>query len=95
MLLEEVSEVTDMARWIAMVTIRANHFDMGNGTFIRDSQAERGCRSAARHGRKRKVERSLPSDPMERLLKLPRLADLRQRVLAKAAARVGAASEDG
>ena len=78
-----------------MVTLRANHSDIRDGTFVRDSQAQRGCRSAARHGRKRKVERSLPSDPMERLLKLPRLADLRQRVLAKATGRVGAVSVVG
>jgi len=95
LLLAEAGEVTDMARWIAMVTVRANHFDMGDGTFMRDSQADKGCRVVGRRRVKRKVERSLPSSPVERLLKLPRLADLRQRVLAKAAARVSALPEVG
>ena len=90
----EAGEVADMARWIAMVTVLANHFDMGDGTFIRDSQADRSCRVAAKRGRKRKVERMLPSGPAEdgteRLLKLPRLVEIRQRVLEKAAARSSA-----
>ena len=71
-----------------------NHFDMGDGRFIRDSQAERGNRNVARRGRKRKVERQLPesvTERSERLLKLPKLAGLKQRVLEKAAARAEAA----
>ena len=91
LLLDEADEVTDMARWIAMVTVRANDFDLGDCTFMRDFQAEKGCRTAGRRGRKRKVERLLPPNPTERLSKMPRLADLRQRVLAKAAARVSSA----
>ena len=67
---------------------------MGDGTFIRDSQADRSCRVAAKRGRKRKVERMLPLGPAEdgteRLLKLPRLVEIRQRVLEKAAARSSA-----
>ena len=92
-LLEESSEVADMARWIAMVTVQANHFHMGDGRFIRDSQAQGNCRNVARRGQKRKVERQLPeslTERSERLLKLPRLAELKQRVLEKAAGRAEA-----
>ena len=92
-LLEESSEVADMARWIAMVTVQANHFDMGDGRFIRDSQAQGNCRNVARRGQKRKVERQLPeslTERSERLLKLPKLAELKQRVLEKAAGRAEA-----
>ena len=85
-MLEESSQVADMARWIAMVTVEANHFDVGDGRFIRDSHAERKGWDAARRGRKRKVERSLPESLTERLLKRPKIAELRQRVLGKVAA---------
>ena len=96
LLLAQAGEVEDMARWIAMVTVHANRLDAGDGRVIRDSQAENGCRRAARRRRrKRKVERMLPQDFVERLLKLPRLADLKQRVLARAEARVSAQPEVG
>ena len=95
LLLAQAGEVEDMARWIAMVTVHANRLDAGDGRVIRDSQAENGCRRAARRGRKRKVERMLPQNFVERLLKLPRLADLKQRVLARAEARVSAQPEGG
>ena len=76
-----------------MVTIQANNFDVGDGTFVRDSQADalRG-RQAARRGRKRKAEavNGCHEHPVERLLKLPRMAELRHRVLAKAIARASA-----
>ena len=86
-LLEEASEVADMARWIARVTVQANHFDVGDGSFVRDSQADcvRG-RQASKRGRKRKAELVAAEGSMtERLLKAPRLVALRARIQARSA----------
>ena len=74
-----------MARWIARVTVKANSFDIGDGTVIRDSQASQGAARSRLRGRKRKAGpvTSIGERQTERLLKAPRLEALRARILAK------------
>ena len=82
---DEAAEVADMARWIARVTVKANSFDIGDGTVIRDSQASQGAARSRLRGRKRKAGpvTSIGERQTERLLKAPRLEALRARILAK------------
>ena len=77
---QEAEDVSLMAAWLAEVTMLANHFPM-NGTWIRDTCAV--AKASRRVGHKRKAETSEPESVCERLLKLPRIAALRQRVLAR------------
>ena len=76
--------VTDMAMWIARATLEANHYCLPDGAYARDSQAVRIVRLA---GQKRKAPeaptRAEPISVAERHCKLPRLAALRERVLAR------------
>eukprot|EP00973_Karenia_brevis_P023240 3200938-Karenia_brevis.AAC.1 len=73
-----------MAKWIAQVTVEANHFRLGDGSVMRDSQARKGS-DRRRKGCKRAVVEVVEERPSmaERLFKHPRLAALRERVLAK------------
>ena len=79
------SEVTDMAVWIARVTVEANHFKLGGGSVVRDSLAV-GARGRRGVKRRRAAEEAgdAPLTAAERLFQHPRLAALRERVLAKA-----------
>ena len=73
-----------MAVWIARVTVEANHFRLEDGTVVRDSQAS-PVQQGKQRGRKRPaMEVTAVSVPAaERLMKHPRLAALRERILAK------------
>ena len=85
---QEAAEVTEMAVWLAKVTVRANSFPLESGGTIRDSLAKAGASSSSRRGRKRAAEPAVESpreSARERLFKLPRLAAVRERVLARAA----------
>ena len=71
-----------MAVWIAQVTLEANAFKLHD--VIRDSMAERVSRKKCITCKRRRVQEPEPC-PAERLLKAPRLAALRERVLARLA----------
>jgi hypothetical protein len=79
------SEVSDMAVWIARVTVEANHFKLDGLSVVRDSLAV-GARGRRGVKRKRAVVEAgvAPLAAAERLFQHPRLAALRGRVLAKA-----------
>ena len=85
-ILESASEVRDMAVWIARVTLEANAFKGPDGACLRDSQADRALR---RNRISRKRPRALEPQPevslTERLMKAPRLAAVRARILARSA----------
>jgi hypothetical protein len=76
MLTREADEVTEMAIWLAKITLAANKFPLQDGTVIRDSQAEQPRPRRAK-GRKRKSEPELSevAQPAAaaRPCKLPRL----------------------
>ena len=86
---EEADQVTEMAVWLARVTVHANRFPVGPRETVRDSLAAvRPCAAGRAGKRKREAEPPEPPHPeaaSERLWKLPRLAALRERVLARCA----------
>ena len=82
----EAAEVSEMALWLAKVTVRANNVPLVGGGTVRDSLARAGGPPAAHRGRKRAAEPAALEPASERLFKLPRLAAFRARVLARAAA---------
>ena len=79
------SKVTDMAVRVARVTVEANHFKLGDGSVVRDSLAvgARGRRGVKRRRAAEEAE-DAPLTAAGRLYQHPRLAALRERVLAKA-----------
>jgi len=92
MIEQEAGEVSQMAVWLARVTHFANNFPF-EGKFIRDSTADPAAKRA-RKGVKRKAAAASWSEPsvnsavlsygqVDRMLKVPRLAALRERILAK------------
>ena len=84
-ILKSASQVTDMAKWVAAVTMQANHYKLADGSHIRDSEADRaGKRKRAGHKRPCGDAGDTALLMAERLFKMPRLAALRQRVLARA-----------
>ena len=71
-----------MAKWIGRVTVKANHFDMGNGAVIRDSQADKARKKRVKSTKrlKRKGQEAGLVNLEERLHKLPRMAAILERV---------------
>ena len=83
-ILESASDVMDMAKCIAAVTVRANHYQLADGAHIRDSQADNAAKSKRRGLKRHRRDCGDVGVPVtERLLKLPRLAALREWILAK------------
>ncbi len=83
----EADEVAEMARWLAAVTLQANRFRLDDGTVVRDTTAKAEWRRKRGVKRKRASPNNTNTNPetgVERLLKTPRLAALRQRLLLKA-----------
>ena len=85
----EAAELSHMAVWLARVTQEANHFPL-DGRFIRDSTA--GSARLRKGGIKRKVISPSGSEStsaakslcqVERMLKVPRLSALRDRILSR------------
>ena len=92
---EEAEQVTQMAIWLARVTVQANRFPVASGETVRDSLARPRQPTAGRGAKRRRppepaVDERLESPDAaataEQLFKLPRLAALCQQVLARAAA---------
>ena len=77
--------MTEMAKWIATVTLAANAFLLDDGRVIRDSQAQRTTRKST-ITKKRAAPEAAIETAFERLLKYPRIAALRERIRAKEAA---------
>ncbi len=83
----EADEVAEMARWLAAVTLQANRFRLDDGTVVRDTTAKAEWRRERGVKRKRANPNNTNTNPetgVERLLKTPRLAALRKRLLLKA-----------
>ena len=77
-----------MAVWAARITQHANHFPIDGG-YMRDSTADRSAKRAQR-GCKRKSQSFVQVDSasasiskVERILKCPKLAAVRERIMAK------------
>ena len=85
-ILESASEVRDMAVWIARVTLEANAFKGPDGACLRDSQADRALRRKRLPRKRPRVQEPQPEVSLtERLLKVPRLAAVKARILARSA----------
>ncbi len=80
-ILESVADVTDMAMWIARITLLANRYKLPDGTILRDSLALSAL-SRRRLGikRKRNDPSEKPLDMQQRLAKCPRIAAILERV---------------
>ena len=75
-----------MAVWIARVTIEANAFKGLDGACLRDSQADRALRRKRLPRKRPRVQEPQPEVSLtERLLKVPRLAAVKARILARSA----------
>ncbi len=95
-ILESVADVTDMAMWIARITLLANRYKLPDGTILRDSLALSAL-SRRRLGikRKRNDPSEKPLDMQQRLAKCPRIAAILERVREKRVIRDQQSRESG
>ena len=82
------ASVSQMAVWVARITQHTNHFPIDGG-YMRDSTADASAKRAQR-GCKRKAQSFVQVDSasasiskVERILKCPKLAAVRERIMAK------------